>query len=153
MNKAFKNIFLILLIAADCFLLRYAVIQYENIKYFKGDCFRYPPANNAIEAWERYHKGEISGKNLRSMLYKNDNRILICPFCRHDVVPIRYGLRDFAKDSLDYDIQGRVRVVYGGRVMDASFLACTQCNRYYRRLKPLLLDWQHERERLKTRII
>lgn len=56
-----------------------------------------------------------------------------CPYCKGDVLPIKYGLlvENYFTDSLGYDLQGRLRAIPGGCVVGTATWQCSHCERKY----------------------
>jgi hypothetical protein len=140
-------IIVLLLVPAAVFFAARGIARKQNAKHVftRFTCIDWQEREALFNL---YHEGEITNKELRAALYNNDNRILKCPFCSHDVVPIQWGLVTIMPDSLDYDLNGRHRVHYGGCVVGYGTWACNHCDRHYNYGGRLFLDLRYEWKRL-----
>ena len=146
-------LFFVLMIA---FFINYHINQRQNSLRNIDYCsvFQIDDIDDIIE---KYLDGDISNREARIVMYENDTLILKCPFCGHDVIPIRYGFLPYDKevallrDSLAYDLSGRERVYFAGCVSYDSNWVCVKCKRRFKYYERLYLDQFYERKRIPER--
>lgn len=143
--KTLKYILLALLIITVLFVINYISNQLYNSSH-ELTSLRWEERSEILR---QYRYEEISARETRALLYANDSYILKCPFCGHEVVPMKYGYASlWEPDSLAYDIQGRIRWISGGCCRRHGDWGCVNCIREYTYKKWLRLDFEWERKRI-----
>ena len=92
-------------------------ITYGNTEDESNDC----EIEDGIERMDPHE--------LRRIMYEDYPMPKKCPKCKGKVLPIQYGLLidNFFKDSLDYDLEGRRRVIPAGCVVEDEKWMCEEC--------------------------